>query len=183
MANENDNGNSNGSGRKAPEPPADRIGVQMTPSAKEIAAEIIRQEEEYGHTPPKGFQMPRHTPVPEEPAQEGPAAKSSARWGMFAVIAMLALAAVGGIFWAAVAGAQAAEASATSKATALDMAAAKEQAKANADAIKKQQEDHTALEARMRLQEQTAAATLNALQNLKETTERIERKIDNAVKK
>jgi septal ring factor EnvC (AmiA/AmiB activator) len=102
---------------------------------------------------------------------------------MFAVIAMLALAAVGGIFWAAVAGAQAAEASATSKATALDMAAAKEQAKANADAIKKQQEDHAALEARLRIQEQTAAATLNALQNLKETTERIERKIDNAVKK
>jgi flagellar basal body-associated protein FliL len=175
---ENDNGNSNG-GRKAPEPPAERLGVQTTPSARDIAAEIIRQEEEFGHTPPKGYAMPRFTPVPDEqPAQEGPAAKSSARWGMFAVIAVVALAAIGGIAWAAVAGAQAAEASTTAKATALDVAAVKEAAKANAADIKKQQEAHEALEARMRLQEQTAAATLNALQNLKETTARIEAKLD-----
>ena len=193
MANENDNGK--------PQP----LPVQMTPSQKEIRDEFERQFKEHTGDAAKeldaraakaaedleehaaevadalGLQA-RHTPAHGFPAvapvTEGPAAQASARWGMLAVVAMVGLSAIGGIIWLATAGAQAAEANTTAKATALDLASVKADAQARADAIKKQREDHDALEARVRLQEQTAAATLNALQNLKETTARIEAKLD-----
>ena len=142
---------------------ADVIDERATAAAEDL-------EMRARHTPAHGICLPEEPirdPRQAPAQQDTPAAQSTAKSGMLAVVAMVAIAAIGGIAWAAVAGAQAAEASTTAKAAALELAAVKADTKTQGDALKAQAEVQAAHDARIRDQEKATAAILQALTDMK----------------